>query len=495
MITVRKLRLVPIDAKDIELNKVYKFIDNEQYNQYKAMNLCMSLLQTNLTLKNYNSGAELKLSKQIENLESKIAKAIAKKENAKTEAAISKQDSIIDGYKEEIEKLKIEYNQASSSRSDIDEKFDAMYVKDLYTVVQSQVNLQVKDNMSLITQRAKKDFTTALKNGMARGERSLTTYKRDYPLMVRGRDLKSYYDGEDVYIKWIKGIVFKVVLGRKDKNYKELQHTLHEVIVNQELEVDKRSYKICDSSMGFVSNKLILNLTLDIKTSNKNEFKEGRVVGVDLRINIPAYVSLSDVSYIKRALGSEDRLIDTAMQMKHRLRRLQREVSYAKSGKGRAKKTKALEMLRDKEANFRKTFQHKISKDIIEFAKQNNAGQINLEFLSLKDSKNSFILQNWGYYQLQQMIEYKAERAGIEVKYIDPYHTSQTCSKCGHYEEGQRETQEKFICKSCGFSVNADYNASRNIAMSTKYISSKEDSEYYKLKKLEIENNENIAKE
>lgn len=492
MITVRKLRLIPVESKDIELNKVYKFIDNEQYNQYKAMNLCMSLLQTNLTLKNYNSGAELKLSKQIENLEAKIEKAIAKKESAKTEAAISKQDSIIDSYKKEIEKLKMEYNQASNARSDIDEKFDAMYVKDLYTVIQSQVNFQVKDNMSLVTQRAKKDFTTALKNGMARGERSLTTYKRDYPLMIRGRDLKFYYEGEDVYIKWIKGIVFKVIIGRKDKNYKELQHTLHEVIVNQELEVDKRNYKICDSSMGFTSNKLILNLTLDIKTSTKKEFKEGRVVGVDLGINIPAYVSLSDVSYIKRALGSEDRLIDTAMQMKHRLRRLQKEVSYAKSGKGRAKKTKALDVLRDKEANFRKTFQHKISKDIIEFAKQNNAGQINLEFLSLKDSKNSFILQNWGYYQLQQMIEYKAEREGIEVKYVDPYHTSQTCSECGHYEEGQRETQEKFICKSCGFSANADYNASRNIAMSTKYISSKEESEYYKLKKLEIEN---IAKE
>ncbi len=495
MITVRKLRLIPINAKDIELDKVYKFIDNEQYNQYKAMNLCMSLLQTNLTLKNYNSGAELKLSKQIENLEAKIEKAIANKESAKTEAAILKQDSIIDSYKKEIEKLKMEYNQASNTRSDIDEKFDAMYVKDLYTVIQSQVNFQVKDNMSLVTQRAKKDFTTALKNGMARGERSLTTYKRDYPLMIRGRDLKFYYEGEDVYIKWIKGIVFKVVIGRKDKNYKELQHTLHEVIVNQELEADKRSYKICDSSMSFISNKLILNLTLDIKTSTKKEFKEGRVVGVDLGINIPAYVSLSDVSYIKRALGSEDRLIDTAIQMKHRLRRLQKEVSYAKSGKGRAKKTKALDALRDKEANFRKTFQHKISKDIIEFAKQNNAGQINLELLSLKDSKNSFILQNWGYYQLQQMIEYKAEREGIEVKYVDPYHTSQTCSECGHYEEGQRETQEKFICKSCGFSVNADYNASRNIAMSTKYISSKEESEYYKLKRLEIENNENIAKE
>lgn len=93
------------------------------------------------------------------------------------------------------------------------------------------------------------------------------------------------------------------------------------------------------------------------------------------------------------------------------------------------------------------------------------------------------------------MIEYKAKREGIVVKYVDPYHTSQTCSECGNYEEGQRETQEKFICKSCGFSANADYNASRNIAMSTKYISSKEESDYYKLKKLAIENKEYITKE
>ncbi|MFR3134335.1 hypothetical protein [Intestinibacter bartlettii] len=38
-----------------------------------------------------------------------------------------------------------------------------MYIDDLYTVVQSQVNFKSKDMMSLVTQRAKKDFTTALK--------------------------------------------------------------------------------------------------------------------------------------------------------------------------------------------------------------------------------------------------------------------------------------------------------------------------------------------
>ena len=61
-----------------------------------------------------------------------------------------------------------------------------MYIKDMYTVVQNQVNFRARDMMSLVTQRARKDFKNSLKNGMAKGERSLTNYKRDFPLMTRG---------------------------------------------------------------------------------------------------------------------------------------------------------------------------------------------------------------------------------------------------------------------------------------------------------------------
>ncbi|RHW66437.1 hypothetical protein DZC34_02565 [Clostridium botulinum] len=57
------------------------------------------------------------------------------------------------------------------------------------------------------------------------------------------------------------------------------------------------------------------------------------------------------------------------------------------------------------------------------------------------------MLRNWSYYQLQNFIEYKAERVGIKVKYIDPYHTSQTCSECGNYEEGQRVKKVKELNK------------------------------------------------
>ena len=88
------------------------------------------------------------------------------------------------------------------------------------------------------------------------------------------------------------------------------------------------------------------------------------------------------------------------------------------------------------------------------------------------------------------MIEYKAKMEGIIVRYIDPYHTSQTCHICGHYESGQRLSQASFVCKSCGEEHNADYNAGKNIAMSTKFVTEKSECEFYKKKKGIIEDND-----
>ena len=66
------------------------------------------------------------------------------------------------------------------------------------------------DTLSLVTQKVKKDFLASLKNGLAKGERSCVNYKRTFPLMTRGRDLKFYYDDKDILIKWVNNIIFKV---------------------------------------------------------------------------------------------------------------------------------------------------------------------------------------------------------------------------------------------------------------------------------------------
>ena len=52
---------------------------------------------------------------------------------------------------------------------------------------------------------------------------------------------------------------------------------------------------------------------------------------------------------------------------------------------------------------------------------------------------SKFILRNWSFYELQQFITYKAAKYGIEVRKINPFHTSQICSCCGHWEEGAED--------------------------------------------------------
>lgn len=61
---------------------------------------------------------------------------------------------------------------------------------------------------------------------------------------------------------------------------------------------------------------------------------------------------------------------------------------------------------------------------------------------------------------IQSFIQYKAEMQGIEVVRVNPMYSSQICSKCGEF--GSR-SGSSFVCH-CGFSLNADLNASRNLA-------------------------------
>jgi len=73
------------------------------------------------------------------------------------------------------------------------------------------------------------------------------------------------------------------------------------------------------------------------------------------------------------------------------------------------------------------------------------------------------MIGGWVFRQLQMFLEYKAEALGKLVIYVDPKYTSQKCSHCGHTEKNNRKGHS-FRCVKCDHSLNADLNASRNIA-------------------------------
>lgn len=403
MITVRKLKLSIRESDEESRKAKYQFIRDAQRAQYRALNLGIGLL----------SSAYLKSNKDI------------------------KQD---------------EYKSVRKSLTNSNPIFDG---------IRFGTGIDTK---SLVIKRVKKDFQTSIKNGLARGERNITAYKRTYPLMTRGEHLNFYYEGDDIVIRWVHKIKFNVITGSNKikENTLELKHTLHKVI--------NKEYNVKESSLMFdKNNNLILNLTLDIPNELSYQPIEGRTLGVDLGIATPAYVCLSDDTYVRKGIGSIEDFLKVRTQLQKRRRVLNQSLVMAKGGKGRKKKLKALESFKEKERNFAKTYNHQLSHEIVKFAKKHKCEFINLEKLT-KEGFNNRILRNWSYYELQSMIEYKAEREGIKVRYVNPAYTSQKCSKCGHVDKANRQTQAQFKCVECDFELHADHNASINIARSEEFV-------------------------
>jgi len=61
--------------------------------------------------------------------------------------------------------------------------------------------------------------------------------------------------------------------------------------------------------------------------------------------------------------------------------------------------------------------------------------------------------------------EQKSKQRGGEVLLVNPRFTSQTCHKCNHKSKANRKSQSEFVCGSCGYEENADFNASCNVGI------------------------------
>jgi IS605 OrfB family transposase len=227
--------------------------------------------------------------------------------------------------------------------------------------------------------------------------------------------------------------------------------------------------------------------TLMIAIPMKNEvakpvLDKKKIVGVDIGLAVPAYAAVLG-GEARRYFLSAGSFNSMRAQLEDRKRRVQRDIVCDRGGHGRYCKLGRLEMLDKKQHNFICTAYHVISKQVVDFALSQNAGTVRLEMLEgiEKDQSKQFVLSRWAPRRLQRQIEMKAKRYGIAVEYVDPWHTSQQCSKCGNDQPGQRVSRERFVCMNCGASLHADYNAALNIA-NGKTVDCADDCTYKKLR-------------
>ena len=182
------------------------------------------------------------------------------------------------------------------------------------------------------------------------------------------------------------------------------------------------------------------------------------VVGVDLGLAQPAVTSTSHFLGKRRWRGIEARTF--------RLRR-----ALQKRGTRSAKRH--LQRLRGRQARFRRDCDHILSRQIVENVPE--GGTLVLENLQnirsrvrVRHGPESRRIHGWSFAQLKSFIAYKAEERGVTVVGVDPRHTSQACSRCGHTARNNRRSRALFCCRACGFQLHADLNGARNIA--AKYL-------------------------
>jgi putative transposase len=215
--------------------------------------------------------------------------------------------------------------------------------------------------------------------------------------------------------------------------------------------------KLLARAAGFASADLILRdgklwLHAVVTLPDKEFTDTGVAIGVDLGLSRPAVTSHA------RFLGARCwREIDRRYFRRKR----------AMQAKGTRSAKRALRKLRGKVNRFRRDCDHVLSKRIVQSVSPGTSIVVeNLTDIRTRAKQRGRAarrrLHAWSFAQIRGFLEYKAEDVGCRVVGVDPRHTSQRCSACGHIERGNRKGAS-FWCRACGRQDNADRNAALNI--------------------------------
>jgi putative transposase len=195
-------------------------------------------------------------------------------------------------------------------------------------------------------------------------------------------------------------------------------------------------------------------------------------VGIDVGIN--KLVSLSDGSFVENPKFATNK--KTRRQLRIRQRRVNRKV---KGSNNRREAGLKVAKLHKKIADKRNAYQWNTANKIVKTADAIVREDLNIKGMksrckvkrvngrampngqSAKRGLNRSISDaSWG--SLFDKVGWLAAKQGKPVLSVNPRHTSQECSTCGHVSKLNRDG-EKFVCESCGHIDHADTQASRTI--------------------------------
>jgi len=148
---------------------------------------------------------------------------------------------------------------------------------------------------------------------------------------------------------------------------------------------------------------------------------------------------------------------------------LEKRRQYAKLRQrlGKKKLWTMIKETKDRERNYMKDINHKISTEIVQMASRYSNSVVVLEKLkgirkTMKWSKvDNRKGHSWAFLELEEMLVYKAHRNSIAVRRVHPRGTSSVCKNC--FGKIARSPSIKAVCETCKKEYNADWLGAVNI--------------------------------
>ncbi|KTG19439.1 RNA-guided endonuclease InsQ/TnpB family protein [Haloferax profundi] len=292
----------------------------------------------------------------------------------------------------------------------------------------------------------------ATKSGVARlkkGDKASQPHFRAWSILYDKRSATFHRD----YVS------LATVNGRVECDYvapKEPDGTpIGKYLLNKEFEFRMSTLQYDKSTESFYLHARMMRATDEIESAMtpSTDAKHQTVLGVDLNVDGSLAVTSTGV------------FIGNADEMNHRHREFEKtRGSMHQTGTRSAHL--AIQSMGNREHRWMQNELHRASNRILEEAATYDCTHVAFENLTDIRKRMGGVkrFHAWAFRRLYQYVAFKAEVLDVEIRQIDPAYTSQRCSKCGFTHKSNRRSKHQFVCQKCGYELNADYNASKNIA-------------------------------
>jgi putative transposase len=221
--------------------------------------------------------------------------------------------------------------------------------------------------------------------------------------------------------------------------------------------------RIRSATLSWQRGRWHVSLSVELPDHEPASRTGGRVVGVDLGISTLATLSTGKRVRNGRRLDRELRRLRRAQRRVSRRRGPDRRTRAEPSSRWRKAQARVAR-IHTRVTNLRRDDTHQLTSrlvrehDVIVIEDLNVAGM-------LRNKRLARQIAGAAWAEIRRQLTYKAEQAGVRLIVADRWFaSSKTCSGCGTAKAKLALSERMFMCGACGFVLDRDENAARNLA-------------------------------